>query len=64
MLPVAVQINGVVLMKLTVRPELAVALAVVGAPPTVRVGGVKLMVPIVWLPWPTAMVWDTGGAGK
>ena len=63
MLPVAMQINGVVLVKLTVRPELAVALAVVIVP-TVRVGSVKLIVPIVWLPWPTPMVWVTGAAAK
>ncbi len=51
--PLTVQIVGVVLLKATARPEDAVALAVL-LPPTLRLVGLKLMVPMAWLVNPTA----------
>lgn len=54
-LPDTEQIVGVVLLlKVTARPEVAVALAVV-VPPTAKVVGVKLMAPMVCVPWVTVM---------
>ena len=47
-LPDTVQMLGVVEVKVTASPEVAVALTVV-APPTARVAGVKLMLPMLWL---------------
>ena len=48
-LPEALQMVGVALLsKVTPRPDEAAALVVV-VPPTARVVGVKLMVPMVWL---------------
>ena len=47
-LPLTVQKLGVRELKVTAKPELAVALAVV-APPTVNVAGLKLIAPMVWL---------------
>jgi hypothetical protein len=60
-LPLSVQIAGLALPKLTARPEVAVALAVV-VPPTARLAGVKLIGLMVWLPWLTAMVCVLCGA--
>ena len=51
-LPLTVQTPVVNELKLTARPEEAVALAVV-VPPTPRVLGLKLMTPIFWLALPT-----------
>src|SRR6185369_568542 len=45
--PLTVQIVGVLLVKLTARPEVAVALTVV-VPPTLTVVGLKLIGPMVW----------------
>jgi hypothetical protein len=52
-LPLTVQMLVVRELKLTGSPEVAVALAVV-VPPTATELGLKLMVPIVWVPLPTA----------
>ena len=63
-LPAIEQVLVVLVAKVTGRPEVAVALAVV-VPPTVNVVGVKVMTPIVWaawLAWLTAMLWLTGAA--
>lgn len=60
-LPETEQMIGVVLVKLTARPEVAVALAAV-VPPTPRVAGLKLMAPMVWLALPTTMFCVTGVA--
>jgi hypothetical protein len=46
-LPTTAQVLVVALANVTGRPEVAVALAVV-VPPTSRVLGVKVMVPMVW----------------
>ena len=51
-LPLTVQTPVVRELKLTARPEEAVALAVV-VPFTARVAGLKVMVPMVWVPMPT-----------
>ena len=54
-LPETEQIVGVtVLLKVTARLDVAVALAVV-VPPTVNVVGVKLIAPMVCVPWVTVM---------
>ena len=57
LIPEVVQTAGVALLKITARPELAVALAVV-VPPTANVAGkkVKLPVPMVWSALPTVML--------
>ena len=47
--PLTVHWAGLALSKVTVKPDVAVALAVVVPPPTDRVLGVKLIVPMVWL---------------
>ncbi len=47
-LPLTVQTLDVVEVKLTARPEVAVALTVL-VPPTAKALGVKLMAPMVWL---------------
>ena len=54
-LPLTVHLLVVVLVNVTARPEVAVALAVVVGPPTARVAGVKVkpIVPMVWLALPT-----------
>ena len=52
--PLTEQIVGVVLLKATARPEVAVALAVL-VPPTLKLMGLKLMVPMVWLAFATVM---------
>ncbi|CAK0761793.1 hypothetical protein CCP3SC15_270011 [Gammaproteobacteria bacterium] len=46
--PLTVQTLGVMELKATVSPEVAVALAVV-VPPTASVAGAKVIVPMVWL---------------
>jgi hypothetical protein len=46
-LPETVQVKGVLLLKTTPRPELAVALALL-LPRTAKVFGVKLMAPMLW----------------
>jgi hypothetical protein len=51
-LPLTVQTLVVKELRLTRSPEVAVALAVV-VPPTPKELGLKLMVPMVWLPMPT-----------
>ena len=53
LLPAVVHIKGVLLAKLTARPEDAVAIAV-DTPPTVRPVE-RVIEPIVWLLWSTAM---------
>ena len=55
LVPLAVQTKGVVDVKVTARPEVAVALAVV-VPPTLTVAGVNVIAPIVWLAAPTVML--------
>src|SRR6185369_969179 len=50
--PLMVQIVGVLLVKATARPEVAVALTVV-VPPTLTVVGLKLTGPMVWAAWLT-----------
>ena len=63
-LPEMEQIVGVaLLLKVTARPEVAVAPAV-AVPPTTKVVGVKLMVPMVWLALPTAIFCVTGVAAE
>ena len=47
-LPLTVHTPVVVLLKLTARPDVAVALAVV-VPPTARLLGLKPMAPMLWL---------------
>ena len=61
LVPLVVQIDGVVELKVTGRPEVAVALAVV-VPPTVRVFGVKEIGPIVWLAGAAVVLFVTCGA--
>ena len=56
--PLTVQTAGVVELKMTPSPEVAVALAVV-VPLTDRVVGLKVIVPIVWLVLSTLMFWVT-----
>ena len=56
--PLMVQTAGVVELKVTARPELAVALAV-EVPPTVRDVGLNVSVLMVWLVLPTAIFWVT-----
>jgi hypothetical protein len=58
-LPLTVQIDVVVDVKVTASPELAVALSV-PVPPTVTTGAVPNV--IAWLTFPTAMVCVTCGA--
>jgi hypothetical protein len=53
--PLVVQTPGVLEVKVTAKPDVAVALAVV-VPPTISVAGLKLIAPIVWLPLPTMKV--------
>ena len=53
-LPETEQIVGVVLLKATAKDEVAVALAVV-EPPTVKVLGMKLIAPMLWLTLLTVM---------
>ena len=63
-LPETEQIVGVtLLLKVTARPEVAVALAVVVLP-TTKVVGVNVMVPMVWVALPTVMFWLTGVAAE
>jgi len=61
-LPATVQMVGVVELNATARPEVAVALAVV-VPPTLRVAGVKLIAPIVWLARLAVVLFDVEGFG-
>ena len=49
-LPDTLQMPVVVEERVTARPEVAVALALV-APPTASEAGEKPMAPMVWLPW-------------
>ncbi len=60
--PDTVQTDGVVEVKVTASPEVAVALAVV-VPPTLRVAGVNVMVPMVWFDLPTVIFCVTWVAG-
>jgi hypothetical protein len=60
-LPLTVQVDSVLLVKPTVRPEVAVALAVV-VPLAAKEVGRKLMAPMVWLLFATAMVCVTWAA--
>ena len=55
-LPAIVQtlLEPAAMVKLTGRPEVAVAATVYDAPPTVAVVGAVDVKLIVWLPWPTA----------
>lgn len=62
-LPLTVQIAGLELLKLTARPEVDVALAV-AVPFTAREIRVKVMTPMVWLLFATAMVCVTDGAAE
>ena len=50
------------MLKLTGRPDVAVAVTVYDAPPTVAAAGAVDVKLIVWLPWPTANVCCTCGA--
>ena len=50
------------MLKLTGRPEVAVAATVYDVPPTVAVVGAVELKLMVWLPWPTAKVCCTCGA--
>ena len=52
--PLTAQMVGVVLVRVTTRPEVAVALAAV-MPATLRVAGLKLIAPMVCVPWVTVM---------
>ena len=56
--PLAVQTAGVVELKVTARPELTVALAVV-LPPTLTEFGTKAKERTVWLPLAAVMFWVT-----
>ena len=60
-LPLTVQTAAVFELKLTANLEVAAALTVV-VPPTVKVAGVKVIGPMVWLTLPTVRLWVTGGA--
>ena len=64
MLPAIVQtlLEPAAMLKLTGRPDVAVAATVYDAPPTVAVVGTVEVKLIVWLPWPTAKVCCTSGA--
>ena len=53
-LPLTLQTRVVVLVKVTGKPEVAVALTVV-VPPTTRVAGLKLIVSMLWSSLPTVM---------
>ena len=52
--PLTLQTAGVSELKLTVNPEVAVALAVV-VPPTARVAGEKDIAPMLWVALPIVM---------
>ena len=60
-LPLTVQTAAVFELKLTANLEVAVATALV-VPLTVKVAGVKVIGPMVWLTLPTVRFWVTGGA--
>jgi hypothetical protein len=60
-LPLTVQIDVVVELNVTARPEVAVALTV-PVPPTFTAGAVPKV--MVWLPLPTVMFCVTCGAGR
>ena len=63
-LPAIVQtlLEPAAMVKLTGRPEVAVALTVYAVPPTAAVVGTVDVKLIVWLPWLTAKVCCTCGA--
>jgi hypothetical protein len=56
--PLTVQTAGVVELKVTARPELAVALTV-EVPASASVAGAKVIVPMVWLALPIVIFWVT-----
>jgi len=61
-LPLTLQIDGVTMsLKLTVSPLVAVALTVV-VPPLARSFGVKVILPMLWLPLATSRFLATGTA--
>ncbi len=61
LVPLAEQTPGVVDVKVTASPDVAVALAVV-VPFTASVDGVNVIAPMVWLAAPTVMLLVTWGA--
>src|SRR5688572_30288094 len=60
-LPLTVQTDSVWLLKLTVRPEVAVAATT--KDPSLKVKGPTAGKVIVWLAWLIVMFWSTFGAG-
>ena len=62
LVPLTEQTEGVFVVKVTARPEVAEALAVV-VPPTFRVGGVNVIAPIVWVAGVAVVLLVTCGAG-
>ena len=56
-------LDAAAMLKLTGRPDVAVAATVYAVPPTAAVVGAVELKLIVWLPWPTAKLCCTCGAG-